>query len=424
MATQDYSASVQGVSLRVTKLDANGNLMTGPMDSYTTSAFIRVSFTPEYEDGDEITEKAADGTVCVSYKAPDTLKRVNFEVAICNPDPELSNLMSGGLLLEKGGKSVGWASAQVGEDPSGDGVAIETWSRAVIKGKPAGTQPYFHWVFPFVKARLSGDRVIENGLLATTFEGFGLGNINFRSGIDGTWQWPAATDRPYLYARSDYAPAGMNGFYTWTPAPTGGVSATAGPSPAETVQLPVGTTGTNVPNSQAPYSYNAGQPKDAILSSSDYLPYAATAALVYPASADMENVQNPAPTAPAGLHDQPSVTYLARGFASTPGNASPGAKYSVNTVVPKSPDPSTYYYSTSQFTMTNAAGTLDEFGADVARQLSANGFKTTLATAWSPSQFITITVPVPSTATGASLSGKTTVDLKFTWNGTTWTYVK
>ena len=66
MPTQDYAASVAGVAIRVTRLDSVGNLMTGPMDSYTTSSFIRVSFTPEYEAGDEITEKAADGTVFVA----------------------------------------------------------------------------------------------------------------------------------------------------------------------------------------------------------------------------------------------------------------------------------------------------------------------------------------------------------------------
>ena len=140
---QDYAASVQGVAIRVTRLDENGNLLNGPSDSYTTSAFIRTSFTPEYEEGDEITEKAADGTVCVSYKAPDTLKRVNLEIAICDPDPELSALMSGGLMLSgaaQAGKEqvMGWASAQVGEDPSGNGVAVEVWSRAIQNGKPAG----------------------------------------------------------------------------------------------------------------------------------------------------------------------------------------------------------------------------------------------------------------------------------------------
>ena len=52
MATQDYAASVQGVAIRVTRLDASGNLLTDPGDSYTTSAFLSASFTPEYEEGD------------------------------------------------------------------------------------------------------------------------------------------------------------------------------------------------------------------------------------------------------------------------------------------------------------------------------------------------------------------------------------
>ena len=66
MATQEYTSSIQGVAVRVTRLDAVGNLLNGPGDSYTTHAFMRVSFTPEYEEGDEITEKSANGAVCVS----------------------------------------------------------------------------------------------------------------------------------------------------------------------------------------------------------------------------------------------------------------------------------------------------------------------------------------------------------------------
>jgi hypothetical protein len=191
--------------------------------SYTTSAFIRVSFTPEYEEGDEVSEKAADGTVCVSFKAPDTLKRVNLELAICEPDPELTHLLSGGLLLTKDftigtatqNRAVGWASADIGEDPSLNGVAVEVWSQAVQSGKRAATRPYFHWVFPYVKVRPSGDRVIENGLLANTFEGFGLGNDQFGSGPDGKWEWPLATERSYAYARNDNAPAGYKGLHSW-----------------------------------------------------------------------------------------------------------------------------------------------------------------------------------------------------------------
>jgi hypothetical protein len=223
MATQDYAASIQGVSIRVTRLDASGNLMTNPGDSYTTSAFMRLSFTPEYEEGDEIVEKSANGVICVSYKAPDTLKRVTLEVAICEPDPELSQLMSGGLLLRKNlgsfaapdRKSIGWASPAVGDDPAGNGVAIECWSFAVKDGKRAATLPYFHWVFPFCRLRQSGDRVIENGMMASTFEGYALGNTNFSNGLDDRWEYPVATERPYSYARASWAPTGKKGFYEW-----------------------------------------------------------------------------------------------------------------------------------------------------------------------------------------------------------------
>jgi hypothetical protein len=300
MSTQNYAASVQGAAIRVTRLNADGTLGTGELDSYTTSAFLRMSFTPEYEDGEEITEKAADGTVCVSYKAPDRLKRVTMEVAICEPDPELSALLAGGVLLTRNESiatplsitsasiatgtctvllssttgltaganvtiaglspasgtlngvqrilavtantsftftttatglvttstptvtlrddtSVGWAAPAIGDDPAGNGVAIECWSFAVANGKRTATNPFFHWIFPYARLRQSGDRVIENGMLANTFEGYGIGNTAFGTGPDGRWEWTEVTDRPYAYARDDYSPSTsqLKGFYTW-----------------------------------------------------------------------------------------------------------------------------------------------------------------------------------------------------------------
>lgn len=268
MATQDYAASIQGVSIRVTRLDAAGSLLNAAGDSYTTNAFMRVSFTPEYEEGDEITEKNANGAVFVTYKSPDTLKRITMEVAICEPDPELTQLMSGGLLLRKNqgtfaepnNQSIGWASPAVGDDPSGHGVAIECWSHAIKEGRKAATLPYFHWCFPYAKLRQSGDRVIENGMLATTFEGYGLGNTAFGSGPDGRWEYPVAAQRPYSYARASYAPsAGTRGFLTWD-------SATGVGTPVTTFSGQASTTSYNVPGSE---EYVAENPIDFIIASNE-----------------------------------------------------------------------------------------------------------------------------------------------------------
>lgn len=221
MAVASHAASVQGVALRVTRLDSRGNPLLGPECVYVTRAFMRVSFTPEYEEGDEVTEKNAAGEVCVTYKSNDTLKRATMEIAICDPDPEFTELLTGGVLLKYDGSgkppvdpgaavqpgfmypnaTVGYAAVKSGESPNPNGVGVEVWSLAIRNGSRDADLPYFRWVFPKAQLRPSGDRVIENGLLANAFEGWSDGNINFGTGPADDWYWPDATDRPFLYAR-------------------------------------------------------------------------------------------------------------------------------------------------------------------------------------------------------------------------------
>ena len=203
----DNAASVAGSHIRVTKLDATGKPLTGAKSSYISESFISFSFTPEYEDGDEFTSKNAAGRVCVTFKAADTLKRINLSLAVCDPDPELSQVVAGGITLGTD-DTLGWAAPKVGEDPVPNGVAIEVWSKAIVDGKPAGENPYYHWIFPYAKMRESGERVIQNDILATEFEGWSVGNANFGSGPGApAWAFPQAADRPYAYARTASVPA-------------------------------------------------------------------------------------------------------------------------------------------------------------------------------------------------------------------------
>lgn len=211
---QDYASSIQGAAVRVTRLAADGSLATGASASYVMTAFLRVSFTPEFEEGEDIVEKAANGGICVSFKTNDTLKRINLELAICNPDPEFTEIVGGGTIL---GASQGYAAPEIGVDANPDGAALEVWSKAILDGRPAPTNPYWHWLFPYVQLRPTGERVIENGLLANTFSGWGVGNANFSAGtpVHSDAVWAYTSERAYAYARTTTFPTSI-GYNTVT----------------------------------------------------------------------------------------------------------------------------------------------------------------------------------------------------------------
>lgn len=222
---QDYASSIMGVAIRVSKLTPTGAIATGASASYVTSKFVSLSFTPEYEAGDEFTQKAADGTVCSSLKAPDTLKRVNISIALCDPDPEFTETLAGGTLLmgsgTTAGKTVGWKAPAVGIDATPNGVAIEVWSKAIAGGKTATGGAFFHWIFPYAQMHISGDRVIENGMLATNFEGWAVGNAAFSTSVTALTtkpspSWAYTSESAMAYSRTDAAPA-VQGYNTVGP---------------------------------------------------------------------------------------------------------------------------------------------------------------------------------------------------------------
>lgn len=212
MAARDGASSVQGVWLRVRKLLINGDV-DPDHPVLNTRGFISASFSPQFEDGDEINEKAADGSVCVTYKADDSLTRLDFSLSLCSPDPEVSAIIAGGCVVKDAdGEIIGYTSVPVGS-AVGNPVSIEIWSIANIGGKPAGDKPYWHWVFPYVKVRYEGDREFTNGMLANEFTGQALGN----SALAVTGLFPEddtedfslyreALVNPFTYVRATGAP--------------------------------------------------------------------------------------------------------------------------------------------------------------------------------------------------------------------------
>lgn len=207
----DKARSVNGVALRVSRLDADGFILPGSNTVYTQKAFMSFQFTPEMEEGEEITEKNADGSICYSSQERSTLKRVTLSLSVCSPDPELEELLLGGTIFKTGDEVLGYAAPEAGEVANPDGIAIEAWSRAMnASGKPIAGAGFYHWVFPYGAFAPSGDRVMENGLMANEYEGWAVGNENFGSGPDGSWAFTSAS--PYQYARTNTAPVDQLGY--------------------------------------------------------------------------------------------------------------------------------------------------------------------------------------------------------------------
>jgi hypothetical protein len=241
---QDNAAAVRALALRVTRLTADGTPAVGTTsDIYMTPGFIKLGFSANYSEGAEIEVTNGAGQVCVYYKMPDTIKDISINLELCDPDPVLTQMLTGGVVLAgnvgeegvyapagvKAGDQValGYAAERSGEEANPYGVAIEVWASAVLNGKSANQMPFWHYLIPYARLRHSGDRVIESGALATVFAGNGGGNAAFGSGpsmdLEGVtpappagafdWPFPQVTERPFAYTRADNAPLGLRGVF-------------------------------------------------------------------------------------------------------------------------------------------------------------------------------------------------------------------
>lgn len=244
MAARDGASSILGTWMRVTPLDVAGNIDTAK-PVLNSKGFITATFSPQFEEGDEITEKAADGSVCVSFKVDDSFTRVDLSLSLCDVDPEVSALLAGGnVILDSDGAAIGYSSPVAGSKV-GNPVAVEIWTQAVVSGKPASDNPYWHWVFPYVKVRYEGDREIGNSRMANEFTGQGVGNsalvsagLNPDNAGDDYVVYREALINPFSYVRTTGQPdtqpllsgswPDVDGNITPYSAPTGATPGTPG----------------------------------------------------------------------------------------------------------------------------------------------------------------------------------------------------
>jgi hypothetical protein len=99
----DGSGSLFALGMRMTKIDVLGVPIVGATSSYVSDALVAVSIGLEYEEGTEIIQKSGSGRVCLTYRAPDTLKRGTIsDFQVCTPDPNVLEFMIGGDVISTG----------------------------------------------------------------------------------------------------------------------------------------------------------------------------------------------------------------------------------------------------------------------------------------------------------------------------------
>lgn len=199
MAEQSCGASVFACATRVAVLEQDGVPLPGDANLYITDSLVKLESTPQFTKVPETEQLNAGGNLCVSYKAPDPLKRYDLILELCSLDPELEHMLVGGELFVSGGFTVGASSPKVGsiETATANGVSVEVWSKNITNGDIDPIWPYIHWVWP--RTRWSPDKnTWDINHMPRLFTGYSAENPNWFNGPANDWAF--SSDRSYAWA--------------------------------------------------------------------------------------------------------------------------------------------------------------------------------------------------------------------------------
>lgn len=201
--------------MRVTQLDGSGVPTPGASSSYVTDSLISLAHSPQYEAGTEIKTVNACGAVCIGYKAPPSFLRDDITINICTPDPQLVQLLTGGVVLTSGAR-VGGGAPRIGVAPLSiqNGVSIELWAKRIRNGVLDPTNPYAWWVLPKVTNMQMGAFNQENGANTPTITAEAYENTNWFNGPTNDWPTAVATDRVWQWLPWNTIPTAQCGYVT------------------------------------------------------------------------------------------------------------------------------------------------------------------------------------------------------------------
>lgn len=174
-------ASIHAKMMRLTNVDACGAPIVAASNKsmLVTKGIVKISVSPEYEDGEETVQKDGNGNIDWQYEDSPQLKYLGVEIQFTRVNPEAFSMISGmPLVLDAAGNAVGFKANDL---PINKHFALETWSDIPGAACASGFQQFGYFGLPFIGNGKLGNIDIsasaaEFTLSAKTKPGTGWGN--------------------------------------------------------------------------------------------------------------------------------------------------------------------------------------------------------------------------------------------------------
>jgi hypothetical protein len=171
--------------VRVTEVDAAGNVVNASNNSYVSDKAISIALTPNIETGNTFSLRNGCGCSIARFKANDTFNWFEFTFADGALEPAMWAMMLGADTIVDGSDIVGMAfQGALACDEDEPAVALEFWTKHIVGSGQDGALPWIHWVFPKTIWQLSNNTFQED-IAQPSLSGFSRTNLQWGDGPYG-----------------------------------------------------------------------------------------------------------------------------------------------------------------------------------------------------------------------------------------------
>lgn len=170
--TNHFLKNIRGKVLRITKLDACGNVVTGATSSVVSDGFVKVDLKAQVESPTDYKVKNANDALVINAQGDPFIRWWDVTVDFIGVDPYIYNLIAGMPLVMNDAATPEAIGILARSGPVKNAFALEVWTD--LDGQPCdatGAKRYGYFVVPFIVNGVIGDVTVENGPISFPITG-------------------------------------------------------------------------------------------------------------------------------------------------------------------------------------------------------------------------------------------------------------